>query len=807
MQTGDADIMTSRSQRHRSTRSRRTAGLQSWPLGFGLVVLTLASPLAAAQPQDAPSAGQPVTRGKTRPGSTPSPDVAKPGTQVEQIVVTVNKRRELARTVANSVTAISGSTLDRRQQISVQDLVAEVPGLSVEADQKTAVRIVLRGLNTGGGGTTVASVLDDVPINPEGAQNNASTNSPNLETFDLSRIEVLRGPQSSLYGATAEGGLIKYVTNPPVMNLYSGALEGGFNGVTGGGVGGSLKGFANLPIIKDQLAVRITAWNEWLPGYVDDPAAGKSNSNSGQQYGWRASALWTPSVLPGLSVRLTAERQTLIVNNADFVQVAGAAVTPLAPGGGQLSLVNGLRNNTLLTSPGQSEVGTYYANVSYDMDWATVTSITSYAFNNFSNHADTSNQNIAAGTSYSDYFGSVYGQPIDFYERQDSDTDKFNQELRIASDPGTRLFGRQFDWLGGFFFTRENEAFQQFFDARPTANLAQVLSPALGGATVGGPLSEYAFFGQVDYHLLPSFDVALGGRWSGNAQRSQASYGCCVLYGPTLYLPQISSNSHDALYSVEPRWRPTDNTMLYGRLATGYRPGGPNIPVPGVPGIPNTYQPDSDVSYEVGVRQDLFDKHVSVDVTGYWVNWHNVQIASIFNTPAGDFTVNGNAGSASSKGVEWDIAWVPVRGLTLEAVGDYADAHLDVDAPGLGGARGDALPYVPVMSGSLNADYNWHIDDKTAAFVSGSWSFVGTRYTSFSPTPAITSSHVPLPAYATGSIRLGLSRGAYRGELYVNNISNVLAFTYYSNTGGADQTGQATFIQPRTIGMLLRAAF
>jgi outer membrane receptor protein involved in Fe transport len=200
-------------------------------------------------------------------------------------------------------------------------------------------------------------------------------------------------------------------------------------------------------------------------------------------------------------------------------------------------------------------------------------------------------------------------------------------------------------------------------------------------------LSEWAVFGQVDYHILPSFDLELGGRWSGNAQHSTSGFNCCLLYGPAVTQPTIFSNDHDALYSVAPRWRPTDDTMIYGRIATGYRPGGPNIPIPGVTGLPATYGPDRTVNYEIGIRQDFFDKTVSADVTGYYINWKSVQILSLVDTPSGPVGVNGNAGSAVSKGVEWDLAWSPLRGLRIEAVGGYTDARLAVNAPGLGGQR------------------------------------------------------------------------------------------------------------------------
>jgi len=229
--------------------------------------------------------------------------------------------------------------------------------------------------------------------------------------------------------------------------------------------------------------------------------------------------------------------------------------------------------------------------------------------------------------------------------------------------------------------------------------------------------------------------------------------------------------------------------------------------VPGVPGLPNTYGPDHTVNYEIGIRQDFLDHTLTADVTGYYINWKDVQILSLVNTPVGPVGVNGNAGDAVSKGVEWDFTWLPLPGLKLNAVGDYSDARLTVSAPGLGGAAGDFLPYVPNISSSVNAEYSWTPMDGYRAYVSGTWSYTGERYTGFAPAGQVTESHVKLPNYSTGSIRAGLERGSYSGELFINNISNSHAITYYANEGGLNETGLATIIQPLTIGFVMRAGF
>ena len=775
-------------------------------LAAALVSMTAAPCLAQTAPVPTPS---------TKASAAAAQAAAKPADvgpsssrTVEEVIVTANKRQELQRRVANSVTALSGKELERRQEVRLQDLASQVPGLSLEQDDKTAVRIVLRGLNTGSPGATVASLLDDVPTNAANAQGNGATNTPNFDTYDLQRIEVLRGPQGTLYGATAEGGLVQYVTNLPDLTRYSGGLEAGVDGTTVGEVGGSMKGFVNIPFANGKAALRLTGWNEFTPGYIDNPTEGKTNTNSDQQYGWRASLLAQP--IEGLTVRLTAERQSLFSNNADNIDVVGAALTPGTPPANQLAFTNGLSNPTLLTQPSQNEAAVYYGRIDYDLQWANLTSITAFSYDKFNSLFDVTNTNAAPGLPFGTYLASIYAVSLAIDERQNSNTDKFSEELRIASEPGQTLFGRELNAVGGFYYTRETSAFLQSLDARSASALNTYFTAPVGppgGIDLYGALSEWAVFGQVDYHLIPTFDVEVGGRWSGTAQHSESNFLCCLLFGPASNQGEISSNDHDALYSVAPRWRPNDDTMFYGRIATGYRPGGPNIPVPGVTGLPTSYEPDHTVNYEIGWRQDLFNKRVSVDLTGFYINWRNVQILSVVDSSAGPVGVNGNAGSATSKGAEWSFNWVPLPGLKINDVGDYTDARLTTNAPGLGGFEGDYLPYVPDVSNSLNIEYGWAPADGYRAYISGTWSYTGVRYTSFSPAGGVTESHVQLPSYNTGALRVGIERGPYSAELYVNNISDERAITTYTNQGGLNQTGVVTVIEPRIIGFVTRVGF
>ncbi len=604
-----------------------------------LAVVTCGAMLSAtaALAQTPPGPIPPVSRGAAPApanSDTGSAIDASPEAPIADVIVTSNRRNEREREVAGSVTAITGEDLTRRQQVRVQDLAGTVPGLSLEETSKTQVRVVLRGLNSGSAGATVGTVVDDVPLNAASSQNNGALVTPNPDTYDLQRIEVLRGPQGTLYGATAEGGLLKYVTNPPDLHSYSGSIEGGLNGLTAGGLGGTTRAYINVPIVQDKVAVRLSGADEFLPGYTRNFTNGKTNANSGQQLNWRAQLLAKPD--DRLSVRLFASRQTIFSNDSDQIQVQGAAANPLQTAG-QLNLLNPLQRNARIPSRSQLETSLFYGKVDYNLGFANLTSVSSYGYNKLQFNNDISDTNLAPGVPYSTGLGqALYGVPATVRLRQNDDTRKFNQEVRLASNPGLQLAGYGFDWQVGFYYTRETNNQLQFLDAlSQTPPLTLLPGPPLGGGQLKSAYSEWATFGQVTLHVTPTVSIDVGGRIAGNTQQSTFTAFGNTAFGPTRQNPQVNSNDHVGLYNVAPKWQVDNNTLVYARVATGYRPGGPNIPIAGATGVPASYTSDSTTNYEVGVRRDFFNKKVQVDVTGFYVDWQQVQIISIFNSPLG----------------------------------------------------------------------------------------------------------------------------------------------------------------------------
>ena len=737
---------------------------------------------------------------------------SQPTNEVQEVVVTANKRAEKLHDVAMGVTAVTGADMLTRQEIDFTDFAAQVPGFSVQQESPGWNREILRGENSGGAGATVATLIDDVPLSFSGSDSDAAFTSTNLDTYDLQRVEVLKGPQGTLYGAAAEGGVVKYVTNPPDLHSYHAELEVDGSSVAHGGDGGSVKAYVNLPFWQDKAALRITGFDEDVPGYINDPLLKTYDVNSARKLGGRVSLLVKPT--NDLSIRLGLLQQDLHAFGDNEVDVVGAALYgPGSPApANPFALANGYNENNYVPATTKNVITYYTADVEYDLHWAKISSISSYGTVKDSFNDDYTSQEVAPGVTYGNALSGRWGQPIALRDREIESVNKTNQEFRLTSEPGSQLFGHQVDWLVGAFVTREDVTFNQFFDALaiPASGApSTVLSPAAGGAYLPSRYEEWAVFGQIDYYLTPKIDVAVGARTSGNQETSHITYACCVLEGPNDSAPLVKSDESSTTWSVAPRWRITSDTLAYARVATGYRPGGPNLLIPGAPAdFPLTYHSDSTINYEVGVRSSLLNHAVNIDVAAYYIDWSQIQIETNFvsQTTGQVFTVTGNAGSAISEGVEWNLGWTPIRGLTFGLVGAYTEAHLTQNAPGLGAHAGDDLAYVPKWSNTFNADYQWSAFGDYRAFVGGTWVFTGSRYSDFSSSP-IGDPHVKLPSYDTLGLHAGLKNGRYTLELYGKNLTDSRGIAYYAGQGGYNATGLATLITPRTIGLRLAADF
>jgi outer membrane receptor protein involved in Fe transport len=717
---------------------------------------------------------------------TKAADAAQPSDDsLTTIVVTAEKREEKIKDVPMSITALGGGALDNLQYRSFSDYAAMVPGLSLTSSQPGYTTLTLRGQNAGGVGSTVAVYLDESPFGSSSALLNGSILSGDFDTWDLQRIEVLRGPQGTLYGANSEGGLLKFVTTPPVLGSFSGAAEVTGETVDHGGTGGDYRAMLNLPL-GDKMALRISGFDQDVAGFISDPTRNKVDENDGHKYGGRVSLLAEP--IDTLTIRLTASSQ-----QSEYNGVPQEDINPytLRPAEGDLV------QERFINQPSTFQYKNYNATINWDAGLFSILSTTSYGILNSDAITDDTNAQLAPGLTLQALLTGAGLPNTGGYVNNLVDLNKFTQEVRVTS-PTTNFV----EWQVGAYFTREVGNLYQHLNAMdlpsgtPTAGL-----PPLQFATLDSIYKETSGFGNVTVHIIPQFDIQAGGRFSKNEQVATEGISG-LLAGPAQGFSTPSSG-HVWTYSVAPRWHIDADNMLYFRWSTGYRPGGPNaLPPVAPPDVPREYGADRTNNLELGLKSSLFNNQLSIDAALFHVDWTNIQLLEIVDNNG----INGNGGKARSQGFEWTVGYIPVHGLTLNWTGAYTDAQLTTDAPAVNGVTGDPLPYAPKWGTSLDGEYDAPAFADYKYFVGATWSYVGARSTDFGSDVTETL-QVRLPSYNTYGARVGLDNDRWRWTFYAKNLSDSRGITSYGASGAPNLNGAAAIIQPRTFGVTLSTKF
>jgi iron complex outermembrane recepter protein len=718
-------------------------------------------------------------QGRAADAAPPSEDA------LTTIVVTAEKKEEKLQDVPMSITALGGKSLDNLQYRSFSDYAAMVPGLSLTSAQPGYTNLTLRGQNAGGVGSTVAVYLDESPFGSSSALLNGSILSGDFDTWDLQRVEVLRGPQGTLYGANSEGGLLKFVTAPPVLGTFSGAAEVSGE-ITGGTAGGEIRGVVNLPL-GDKMALRVGGFTQDSPGYIDDPSRNKEDINGGHKYGGRVSLLAQP--IDTLSIRLTASSQQS--RYAGTPQVDIDPVT-LRPTEGDLKQVR------IIGQPSTFQYKNYNATINWDAGPFSILSTTSYGILNSDAITDDTNAQLAPGLTLQDFAALLLGLPdTGGYLDNLVDLKKFTQEVRISS-PTTNFV----EWQVGAYFTREQGHLYQHVNLMSLPSGAPIGTlPPLQFAVLDSIYKETSGFGNVTVHIIPQFDIQAGGRYSKNEQVASENISGILANPPQVF--STPSSGHVWTYSVAPRWHINADNMLYFRWATGYRPGGPNaLPPVAPPDVPRQYGADKTANLELGIKSTLLDGLLSIDASVFHVDWTNIQLLEIVDNNG----INGNGGKAKSQGFEWTIGYVPVHGLTLQWTGAYTDAKLTTDAPAVHGTSGDRLPYAPKWGTSLDAEYMGAAFADYKYFVGATWSYVGARSTDFG-SDVTQLLQVGLPSYNTYGARVGLDNDRWRWTLYGKNLSDSRGITAYGSSGAPGLNGEIAVTQPLTVGVTLSTKF
>ena len=700
---------------------------------------------------------------------------------LEEIIVTATKREERLSDVPFSMSLLDSSMLEEQQAFRLQDYFAQVPGLQLNAGSGGALVLAMRGITTGGAtNPTVATMLDDVPIGLT-ASIYSGLNAVDIDPSSLERVEVLRGPQGTLYGASSLGGLVRYVTAAPRTDEFSGRFSVEGMDLSGGGTGYGGRTFMNIPLVEDRLAATVSAFYRRDAGVVDNTYRGiRNNVDQTDTIGGRASVLWHAA--ENASVRVSALYQKAEWDGSTNVL---STDPENAPDDLTQSYVPG-------TGLYKSEIWQVDARLDFDFGWANLASITAFA-----NRDRFRRDDVTTWLGIYTFFATgLTTDDVATVNYQPTDEDKFTQEVRLTSTHEGPL-----EWMVGVYYTDEDAdtSWHMYPADLVTGERGDDYFPDLFPTT----LEERAVFASVTGRLSDQFEVELGGRWSENKQTFDEWIGGPLF--PVPYEVNGTSKEDPITYVVSPKFRINDDMMIYGRVATGYRPGGPN---PGAGfGTPTQYDSDTTISYEIGWKADLLDRRMTVDASLYYIDWTDIQLQQ--RDPQTEFLFYTNGGKAESKGLDVMVTGATDDGLRVSATLSFADSTLKQDlGVGLYGLPGDRLPFTSKFNGTLSVDKDFAVGNSYTAFVGGSLAHIGKRNGTFAPSEGVL--RTAMPSYTTLDIRVGVrNQTGWSLMLFGKNLTNSDGLIGSSHETGGGTTGNylLTVIRPRAVGLSLARDF
>ncbi len=753
--------------------------------GLMLGGVALASMASAAQAQAPVSSGTSDASGQ---------DVA-----VAEVVVTANKRNELAKNVPSAITTLGADTIRTQGIEDFRDYATLVPGLSQrDAGQPGTGTIILRGLNSGTQQTssTAAFYLDEAQFTPSGYLSTGGILTPDPDLGDIERIEVLKGPQGTLYGANNLGGVIRVISAKPDTHTYSGTFRVEGTAVDGGDAGYSVRGSINAPLIEDKLAVRASGFYRETPGFADNLGTGRKNVNTSDLGGGRISLLAKPT--EKLTIELTGVYQDI-----DNVGLAGQDNRAD-------SLIPRTRNyeySTFADLPSRINYRIGSGTASYD--FGPVSWITTATFGRF-----TSSLQSDLTTAYLPLLAGAYASAgvntatLGLLGDIGPNTDKWTVESRLVS----RRLGR-FEFITGIYYTNEDSSYATTIESVNRSTLRSIGGPfaeVFRAATLS-KYEEIAGFGNLTYYIRENIDVTGGVRYSHNEDNSTTGAPLNGIPASSFFRPRaqalFQASEDPVTFLATLRWRPTPNLSTYFRAASGYRPGGPQTNIFAPAGTPNVTS-DSTVNYEGGLKGTLYAGRLSFELSGYHIDWSDIQLNSLL----GGTILGVNGGAATVDGAEATISARPMKGLTVAASFGYTDAKLTQISAGasasIGAVAGDSLPLTPKETFSLSADQIVPLTPTLSATFGGTLRVQSDMPTGFPGDPL--NPNIQIPAYAVFGLRAGLNWDRYTLQIRGDNLGNEIGFTTIATNrvfAGQVVPANAVVTRPRSVTVSLSARF
>jgi iron complex outermembrane recepter protein len=635
---------------------------------------------------------------------------------LEEVTVTATKRSESLRSVAGSVTALTGEQLDTIGARNFKDYLNGLPGVQFHASTPGVSNVTLRGIGTATiypdqGQATTGIYINDIPLTDPGF----ALSVPDLDVFDVQRVEVLRGPQGTLFGAASLGGAVNYVYNPVSLTELQASVQSSvFDTSNSSDLGYTAKGMINVPIVEDKLGIRLAAMTSDAPGYLDNIGSGNEGSNTHRVNSYRANLLWQ-------------------INDKFSLRYFGF-------------YDDARSGDNFYSFPALGEL---IRDTAVDETLEFNTTVNSITLKGDLGFAELSIQGADLEKSQdSVYWRYWLGPPPPLNTgASHASNDSQTYEVRLTSATESK-----WDWLVGVYAGSADQLY-------PSIDLVD-------GNVVGSFNADYfsdetALFGDLTYHFTDAISVTAGGRYYDielTTRRTITAVGS----PDDVVVGQQQEDGFSPKASI--KYQPSDDFMTYGSVSTGFRMGGVNLnpPLAGFP-TPETYDSDSLTNYEVGMRVGFQDNSVLLDSTVFYVDWSDIQLRL---ARPDRFAYVANAGSARSIGMENALRWLPSPNFSVEANVTYLSAELS-ESLDLGNGtvleKGTTLPGASEWSTSESATY--YFDSPSKPYVMVQHRYLSESTASFAPEPVAGN-------YNIFSIRAGATFGRIGVQAYVTNVGD-----------------------------------
>jgi iron complex outermembrane receptor protein len=803
-----------------SLQSRASA---RWNSLLGGVLLAAASWTTSASASEA----------TTTAAATTSPATTESG--LEEITVTAERFTSTIQNTPISISAFTGGDLTAAGISRVQDIARDVPGLSMRYASAGLTEYEARGLaSNGGAAPTVGFYLDEIPLSPPAvSQSGKVVIDPNL--YDIERVEILRGPQGTLYGSGSMGGTIKVLTNQPKLGTFEGSVQGTGSYTDGGSGNGGGNLMLNFPL-GDQFAVRVVLSDQYRSGWIDNitvqpfpvnlnsPVQGDvlgtpatniiRKANTETLYSGRIGVLYKPS--EDLSILATAMTQSLHMGGYDLLDGSPDSAVP--------SRVYDAHYEAFPLREGiRDDISIFGLTVNANLGFADLTSATSY-FGRLGYQVQDASESIyysnrtlpppsVAGTPF---------VPVPYAERDPSH--QLSQEIRLTShDIGA------WHWVAGAFYSSLHSVWNEI-GASPLNATPTIPDGSYFTSWNDYGVRQTALFADVSYKFNDQWKLAAGARYYDYAShQDEYSWG---YDGPNPTPPANSKITTAKNSGGNPRvnlsYTPNPDLTVYSTISKGFRPGGANqiLPPPTSPPFCQqgalSFGPDAAWNYEIGEKARLFDNWLTINSDVYYIKWTGIQ--QVLTLPCG-YQFYDNAGNGRTFGPELEINAKLSNEWSASLSGAYTDAKITSPnalytsfltnvatfpdgvthpCPTAGGGCTAPIMNVVKDTASLSVVYATNVLGNYQFTARASGQFVGSSY------DVAYYFGYKLPAYTLGNARVGLARDNWSADLFVDNFTNKVALISANNTSfqfNIPQVVRYSTNQPRTVGVQINYKF